>query len=87
MVDKGYDRLPALQRDPFWDEEIELLYSEESAKLPSLPLKGSLSEVRSYSRGQLYDEEQAQKNEINGQRPISDIIEADEDKQTEKKSS
>ncbi|VDM75248.1 unnamed protein product, partial [Strongylus vulgaris] len=46
MVDQGYDRPPALQRDPFWDEEVEPLYSEESAKIPTHPLKGSVSEVR-----------------------------------------
>ncbi|CAJ0602501.1 unnamed protein product [Cylicocyclus nassatus] len=46
MVDQGYDRPPALKRDPFWDEEVEPLYSEESAKIPTHPLKGSVSEIR-----------------------------------------
>ncbi|KAK6747214.1 hypothetical protein RB195_000435 [Necator americanus] len=46
MVDQGYDRPPDLKRDPFWDEEVEPLYSEESAKIPNNQLKGSVSEVR-----------------------------------------
>ncbi|EPB76251.1 bestrophin-1 family protein [Ancylostoma ceylanicum] len=46
MVDQGYDRPPDLKRDPFWDEEVEPLYSEESARIPHHPLKGSVSEVR-----------------------------------------
>ncbi|CAI4227524.1 unnamed protein product [Auanema sp. JU1783] len=46
MVDKGYDRPPELKRDPFWDEDVEPLYSEESAKIPNNPLKGSVSEVK-----------------------------------------
>ncbi|CAD6193584.1 unnamed protein product [Caenorhabditis auriculariae] len=46
MVDQGYDRAPALKRDPFWDEEVEPLYSEETARIPNNPLKGSVSEVR-----------------------------------------
>nr|CDJ85843.1 Bestrophin domain containing protein [Haemonchus contortus] len=46
MVDQGYDRPPDLKKDPFWDDEVEPLYSEESAKIPNNPLKGSVSEVR-----------------------------------------
>ncbi|KAK6747215.1 hypothetical protein RB195_000435 [Necator americanus] len=50
MVDQGYDRPPDLKRDPFWDEEVEPLYSEESAKIPNNQLKGSVSEVRQERR-------------------------------------
>ncbi|VDL62072.1 unnamed protein product [Nippostrongylus brasiliensis] len=46
MVDQGYDRPPDLKRDPFWDDEVEPLYSEETAKIPNNPLKGSVSEVK-----------------------------------------
>lgn len=46
MVDQGYDRPPDLQRDPFWDEEVEPLYSEETAKIPNNPLKGSVSDIK-----------------------------------------
>ncbi|CAP31265.2 Protein CBG12260 [Caenorhabditis briggsae] len=35
-----------LKRDDFWDEEVEPLYSEETAKIPNNPLKGSVSEVK-----------------------------------------
>uniref|UniRef100_A0A158P9W1 Bestrophin homolog n=1 Tax=Angiostrongylus cantonensis TaxID=6313 RepID=A0A158P9W1_ANGCA len=44
MVDQGYDRPPDLRKDPFWDDEVEPLYSEEAAKIPNHPLKGSVSE-------------------------------------------
>ncbi|CCD62533.1 Bestrophin homolog 24 [Caenorhabditis elegans] len=46
MVDQGYDRAPDLKRDDFWDEEVEPLYSEETAKIPNNPLKGSVSDVK-----------------------------------------
>ncbi|KJH52668.1 hypothetical protein DICVIV_01129 [Dictyocaulus viviparus] len=46
MVDQGYDRPPDLKKDPFWDDEVEPLYSEEAAKIPNHPLKGSVSEVK-----------------------------------------
>ncbi|KAK6038733.1 hypothetical protein COOONC_23762 [Cooperia oncophora] len=46
MVDQGYDRPPDLKKDPFWDDEVEPLYSEQSARIPNNPLKGSVSEVR-----------------------------------------
>uniref|UniRef100_A0A1I7XR67 Bestrophin homolog n=1 Tax=Heterorhabditis bacteriophora TaxID=37862 RepID=A0A1I7XR67_HETBA len=46
MVDQGYDRPPELQKDTFWDEEVEPLYSEETARIPNNPLKGSVSEVK-----------------------------------------
>lgn len=46
MVDQGYDRPPDLKKDPFWDDKVEPLYSEETAKIPNNPHKGSVSEVR-----------------------------------------
>ncbi|KAF1760853.1 hypothetical protein GCK72_009104 [Caenorhabditis remanei] len=46
MVDQGYDRAPDLKRDDFWDEEVEPLYSEATAKIPNNPLKGSVSDVK-----------------------------------------
>ncbi|PIO73642.1 Bestrophin [Teladorsagia circumcincta] len=46
MVDQGYDRPPDLKKDPFWDDEVEPLYSEQTARIPNNPLKGSVSEVR-----------------------------------------
>ncbi|CAJ0561620.1 unnamed protein product, partial [Mesorhabditis spiculigera] len=46
IVDQGYNRPPEIRRDPFWDEEFEPLYSEETAKIPQPSLRGSASQIR-----------------------------------------
>ncbi|CAJ0959115.1 unnamed protein product, partial [Mesorhabditis belari] len=46
IVDQGYNRPPEIRRDPFWDEEFEPLYSEETARVPQPSLRGSASQIR-----------------------------------------
>ncbi|GMS95604.1 hypothetical protein PENTCL1PPCAC_17779, partial [Pristionchus entomophagus] len=47
IVDQGYNRPPDLGRDPFWGEEVDPLYSEETAKdTREVQMEGSVSQVK-----------------------------------------
>lgn len=50
IVDQGYNKPPELRKDPFWEEEVHPLYSEETSKTRNLPHRGSVSHVKLPSR-------------------------------------
>lgn len=48
IVDRGYNQLPALKKDPFWNGPIEPLYTQQSMALERRmsSITGSLAHVR-----------------------------------------
>ncbi|CAI4228479.1 unnamed protein product [Auanema sp. JU1783] len=47
IVDRGYNRPPEMQKDPFWeDDNVHPLYSEETSKTRNYPPQGSVSHIK-----------------------------------------